>query len=54
MKILILLIFIGLVMIAGAALLFGFSVKNEEFDHPEEMSMLPLEDEKNADETNHL
>jgi nitrogen fixation-related uncharacterized protein len=58
MKILILLIFVSLVFVVGALLSFALSVKNEDFDHMDELSLLPLEDEENAttthDDNRHL
>lgn len=46
MNILILLIFIGIVLVLAAFILFLTAVKNEDFDHIEELSLLPLKDEK--------
>ena len=45
MKILGLLIFISLILVLLAVLLFVFSVHNEDFDHEAQLSMKPLEDE---------
>jgi cbb3-type cytochrome oxidase maturation protein len=45
MRILFLLIFISLVLVLLAVLLFVFSVHNEDFDHETQLSMKPLEEE---------
>lgn len=49
MNILILLIFVSAVLVVGALLLFAISVKNEDFDHAEKLSLMPLEDEDHAE-----
>ena len=45
MKILLLLIFISLMLVLLAVLLFVFSVTNEDFDHGLQQSLKPLEDD---------
>ncbi|MCB0272033.1 MAG: cbb3-type cytochrome oxidase assembly protein [Bdellovibrionales bacterium] len=49
MNILILLIFVSIVLVVGAVVLFLHSVKNQDFDHIEELSLLPLEEDQHAD-----
>jgi nitrogen fixation-related uncharacterized protein len=44
MKVLFLLIFISLVLVLLAVLLFAFSVGNEDFDHETQLSLKPLDD----------
>ena len=46
MNILILLIFISLVMASLAVLLFYFSVANEDLDHATQLSLKPLEEDR--------
>lgn len=48
MNILILLVFVGIILVLGAILLFLKSVKNEDFDHIEELSLLPLKEDNHA------
>lgn len=45
MKVLFLLIFISLVLVLMAVLLFVYSVGNEDFDHALQQSLKPLDDE---------
>lgn len=45
MNILILLIFIGIIFVLAAILFFLKSVKNKDFEHIEELSLLPLEED---------
>lgn len=42
MNILILLIFISIILVVGAGFLFLLSVRNEDFDHVDELSLMPL------------
>ncbi|MEZ4820383.1 MAG: cbb3-type cytochrome oxidase assembly protein CcoS [Bdellovibrionota bacterium] len=44
----ILLIFVSVVFVIGAVLLFVYAVQNEDFDHIEELSLLPLEEDEYA------
>ena len=46
MSILIPLIFVSLVFVALALLLFRFSVINEDLDHSTQLSLKPLEDDR--------
>lgn len=52
MKILILLVFVSLIFVIGAVLSFALSVKNEDFDHIDELSLLPLEEDTHAKQHN--
>lgn len=45
MSVLLLLIFISLVLVGLAVVLFVFSVKNDDFDHAVQLSLKPLEEE---------
>lgn len=49
MKILILLMFVSAVLVIGALWLFMIAVKNEDFDHADELSLLPLKDDDHAE-----
>lgn len=49
MKILLMLIFVSVVLVAAAIVLFLKSVANEDFDHVEELSLMPLGEDSNAD-----
>ncbi len=46
MNILILLIFISLVLASLAVTLFWYSVSNEDLDHATQLSLKPLEDDR--------
>lgn len=46
MNILFLLIFVSLVLVAGAVAFFIYSVKNEDLDHGTQLSLKPLEDDR--------
>ncbi len=48
MHILILLMFIGVIFILSALLLFFFIVKNKDIQLADQISLLPLEDDQNA------
>ena len=54
MKVLILLVFISAVLVVGALILFLVSVKNEDFDHSDELSLLPLKDNQDAEQKNRI
>ena len=54
MSVLILLIFVSLMLVLLAVVLFDFSVKNRDLQKSEQISLLPLEDEYHANETNRL
>lgn len=46
MSVLALLIFVSLVFVALALALFAHAVRNEDFDHAEQLSLKPLEEEE--------
>jgi hypothetical protein len=48
MDVLFLLLFIGVVLVTGAILLFAISVRNGDYNHAEEISLLPLKEDDNA------
>lgn len=54
MKILLLLIFISMMVMLGAVMLFALAVKNKDFDHADEISLLPLEDDADDKSRNNL
>ncbi len=45
MNVLAALIFIGLVLVAGALLLFAYSQKSADHEHAERLSLLPLDED---------
>lgn len=53
MNILIVLVFISFIVAIAAVLLFALAIKNKDFEHADELSLLPLEEDENA-EPNHL
>lgn len=46
MNVLMLLIFISVVMVLMAVAFFLFSLKNQDFDHSEQLSLKPLEEDQ--------
>ncbi|MCB0327527.1 MAG: cbb3-type cytochrome oxidase assembly protein CcoS [Bdellovibrionales bacterium] len=52
MNILVLLIFIGLVIMALGLVFFLFSIKNQDFEHGEQLSIMPLEEEEHGTDSN--
>jgi cbb3-type cytochrome oxidase maturation protein len=46
MNVLILLIFVSVILAAMAVALFFFSVANEDMDHATQLSLKPLEDDR--------
>jgi cbb3-type cytochrome oxidase maturation protein len=45
-NILLFLIFVGLVLVGLGLVLFVYSVKNEDFDHSPQLSLKPLEEDR--------
>lgn len=45
MNVVVLLVFVSLMIVAGAILAFAWSVKEHEQDHADRLSLMPLEDE---------
>lgn len=54
MRVVLLLIFVGLVLVGLGALLFAFSVSNGDFDHSTQLSLKPLEEDRDRAQTDHL
>jgi nitrogen fixation-related uncharacterized protein len=50
MEVLILLLFVSLVLVAGAIVLFMKGLYQGDFDHGDRLALLPLEDEERAPE----
>ncbi len=48
MEVLVLLIFISVIMVLGVLSLFIYSYRNADFNHFEQLSLQPLEEESNA------
>jgi len=48
MDVLIVLVFVSLVLVAGAVLLFVVSLRQRDFEHSERLSLLPLRDADGA------
>ena len=48
MSVVVLQVFVSLMLVAGALVLFVFSVRQKDFDHAERLSLFPLEEEKAA------
>ena len=48
MNVVVLLVFVTLMLVGGAVLALAWSVKQEEHDHSDRLSLLPLEDEAPA------
>lgn len=44
MNVLVLLVFVTLMLVVGAVVAFAWSVKQDEHDHADRLSLLPLED----------
>lgn len=44
MNVLVLLVFVTLMLVVGAVIAFAWSVKQDEHDHADRLSLLPLED----------
>lgn len=54
MNVIILQVFVGLILAAGALILFAYSVRSGDHEHAERLSLLPIaEDDKNAQPINH-
>lgn len=49
MDVLVLLIFIGALLVTGALVFFGWTLKSRTYQHSDRLSLLPLETEGNAD-----
>ncbi|MEZ4704371.1 MAG: hypothetical protein R3A11_04150 [Bdellovibrionota bacterium] len=46
MKILVLLIFVGLIIMSMSVLFFLFTLKNRDIEHVEQLSIMPLDSEE--------
>ncbi|MBL8862935.1 MAG: cbb3-type cytochrome oxidase assembly protein [Planctomycetes bacterium] len=46
MDVLIVLVFVSIVLVAGAVLLFVFALRQRDFEHAERLSLLPLLDQE--------
>lgn len=46
-NVIIVLVFISLILVLGALVLFGVSTSNKDMSYPDQLSILPLEDETN-------
>jgi hypothetical protein len=44
MEVVILQVFVSLMLVLGSGMLFGFTVKQRDFEHGDRLSLLPLED----------
>jgi hypothetical protein len=49
MEVLILQVFVSLILVVGALLLFGFTMRQRDHEHADRLSLLPLEDEHGDD-----
>jgi nitrogen fixation-related uncharacterized protein len=47
------LVFVSVIVVVAAVLLFAQAIKNKDFNHADELSLLPLEEDENA-KSNHL
>ena len=45
MEVLVLQVFVSLVLVGFGLLLFGFSVRQKDFDHADRLALVPLEDD---------
>jgi hypothetical protein len=55
MIVIILLLFIGVILLAGFIILFAYLIKNRDMDYIESMSLMPLwEDQENGNKRNNL
>lgn len=45
MSVLVLQVFVSLMLVAGAVLLFAFSVRHRDYEHADRLSLFPLEDD---------
>jgi cbb3-type cytochrome oxidase maturation protein len=43
-------VFVSLMLGAGSVLLFLFTCRQRDFDHADRLALLPLEDDKDADD----
>jgi hypothetical protein len=48
MEVVILQVFVSLMLVLGAGLLFGFTVRQHDFDHADRLALLPLEESNDA------
>jgi hypothetical protein len=51
MNVLVLQVFVSLMLVAGAVLLFVYSVRHRDFEHADRLSLLPLEPDANPSST---
>jgi len=45
MNVIVLQVFVSLMLVAGAVLLFAFSVRHRDYEHADRLSLFPLEDD---------
>lgn len=45
MEVLALQVFVSLMLVTGAVLMFAFSCRQRDFDHADRLALLPLDDE---------
>jgi len=45
MNVIVLQVFVSLMLVAGAVLLFAFSVRHRDYEHADRLSLFPLEEE---------
>ena len=48
MNVIILQVFVGLVLVCGALVLFAYSLRGKDHEHAERLSLLPIEDDDGA------
>lgn len=53
MNVIVLQVFVSLMLVAGAVLLFVVSIKNRDHEHADRLSLFPLEDDTRSSSSNH-
>jgi hypothetical protein len=48
MNVIVLQVFVGLVLVCGALVLFAYSVRGKDHEHAERLSLLPIEDDEGS------